>query len=147
MKIYLVGPITGKIADEVFQYFTDLSIRLLKAGYEVIHPLLGKGYLRTEVGGLKPDGYQMPASTNHAIFERDKWMVSQADIILANLTGADRVSIGSVMELAWASMLGKHTVVVMGEQNVHRHSFVLEAADILFPTMDAAIDYLIDMRG
>jgi hypothetical protein len=46
------------------------------------------------------------------------------------------------MELAWASILGKHTVVSMQKENVHRHAFILEAADVIFETHEESMEYL-----
>lgn len=140
-RIYLAGPISGKSYDEVMRYFTGMSDYLQSIGFEVIHPMLGKDALRTEIS-LKAHGYGNPESTNHAIVERDRWMVSQSDIILCNLLGAKIVSIGSVMELAWASSMGKHTIVMMESDNIHRHAFVLEAADIVYECQSEALKYL-----
>ena len=69
-------------------------------------------------------------------------MVTQADIVLADLSNADRISIGTMMEIAWAAYLNKQVIVVMGETNPHRHAFVLEAATIILPTVEDAYDYL-----
>jgi nucleoside 2-deoxyribosyltransferase len=111
--------------------------------------MTGKSYLRTELE-FKSNGYGNPVSTNHAILSRDKWMVGQCDIFLCDLTYArERVSIGAMMELAWANLLGKHTVVVMqSENNIHRHAFPLEASDVIFETMEDATAYLLKLaRG
>ena len=75
--------------------------------------------------------------------ERDIWMVRQCDVFYLNLMDAgERVSIGGVMELAVAAALGKHTVVSMGAENIHRHAFVLEAADVIYETHEEAMKYL-----
>ena len=141
--VYLVGPITGMTFEEVNENIQWRKCVLEGMGYTVIHPFMGKGYLRTEPGKLKPSGFTQPASTDHAIFHRDRWMVEQADILLADLTpGKDKVSIGSMFELAWASLLRKNVVVVLPEENVHVHAFVKEAATVLFPTLDDAFEYL-----
>ena len=142
MIIYLVGPISGQSYDAVTDNIHDIKSKLSKE-FQILHPMMGKEYLRTELR-FKSVGYDEHApSTNHAIFERDKWMVNRADIILANLLpSGDIASIGSCMELAWAALLGKLTIVVMQEDNIHQHSFVLEAADVVFPTMYDAIEYL-----
>jgi nucleoside 2-deoxyribosyltransferase len=145
MRIYLAGPISGLSYDEVVNKYKEKSSYLKDMGYEILCPMTGKTYLRNEIK-LKAEGITgCPVSTNHAIFERDKWMVSNCDIILADLSNSgDRVSIGTVMELAWASMIGKHSVVVLPENNIHRHCFVLEAGDIIFTTLDEAYNYLRD---
>jgi nucleoside 2-deoxyribosyltransferase len=142
-RIYLAGPISGKGYDEVVDLYREKSQYFSDIGYDVLCPMTGKTYLRTEIN-LKAHGYEgMPQSTNHAIFERDKWMVSICDVVIADLSNCgERISIGTVMELAWASMLGKHTVVVMQKDNIHQHAFVIESADIIFETMDEARKYL-----
>lgn len=140
-KIYCVHPIAGLSADEVFDYYEVTKTNLLSFGYQVMHPMLGKNFLRTEKKFKKYD-YKNPLITDHAIIGRDHWMVTQADIIYANFLGSKAVSIGSVMELAWAYELNKLTVVVMDRKNIHMHAFVLEAADIIFETTKEAMDYL-----
>jgi len=144
MKIYLAGQISGSSYDKVVSRIEEKK-KLLPA-YRVLSPMTGKGCLRTEAK-FKVHGYDNPVSTNHAIFERDKWMISQCDVVLVDLLETVHVSIGCTMELAWASLLGKHTIVVMGIENPHHHAFVLEAADIIFETMDEAIIYLNKLVG
>lgn len=142
MNIYLAHPISGMSGAQVMDYYEDMKYRLGRMGYTVLQPMTGKGYLRTELE-FKSHGYTgMPASTNHAILERDNWMVRQADVVLVDLSAAYAVSIGCVMELAWAQDHHKHTIVVMGPDNVHRHAFVLEAADIVFENQYDALTYL-----
>lgn len=142
MKIYLAGPISGKSFDEVVSLYRDKSYLLGSFGYEILCPMTGKAYLRNELE-FKAAGDGHPVSTNHAIFERDRWMVSQSDIVYADLSNSgERVSIGTMMELAWASQLGKHTVSVIPSNNIHNHAFVLDASDIVFQTTKEAIVYL-----
>ena len=52
-----------------------------------------------------------------------------------------------MFEMAWAHQLGKHSVVVMEKDNIHRHSFVLEASDVLYETYSEALDYLEKLSG
>lgn len=147
MKIYIAGPISGMSGEEVMAYFEKTRELLLNMGYEVLSPMTGKGQFRNEIK-FKKQGYAgHPIITNHAIFERDHWMVCQADIIYTNLTLAKIVSIGSVMELAWASHMGKHTIVSMEKDNIHQHAFVIEAADVIFDTHNKALDYLVNLAN
>lgn len=143
MIIYLGFRISGSSYGNVMAYVAGTKSALESAGYRVLHPMTGKESLRTEVV-FKPHGYGNPTSTNHAIFERDIWMVQQCDVFYLNLMDADEhVSIGGCMELAIASYLRKHTVVSMQSRNIHRHAFVLEAADVIFPTHEEALEYLV----
>jgi hypothetical protein len=143
MKIYTAGPISGQSYDQVMVRYQGQVSKLQELGYEVICPMTGKEYLRNEIE-FKAKGYdQHPVSTNHAIKERDRWMVGEVDVVLVDFTEcAGIVSIGSCMELAWADELKKHTIVVMEEGNIHQHCFILECADIVFPSMRDAYTYL-----
>jgi nucleoside 2-deoxyribosyltransferase len=141
MRVYLAGPITGKSFDEVMSRYKEKTAILIDFGYEVLSPMTAKGGLKG-VNSFVSSGYAGPVANDHSIFERDRWMVSQADVVLVDLSNATAISIGTMMELAWASYLNKHTILVMGESNVHDHAFVKEAADIRLPDLEAAYDYL-----
>ena len=140
-KIYLVHPISGLSADVVFEYYKDTEAKLTEMGYDVLTAMYGKSYLRCEKE-FRASGYKMPCTTNHAIYQRDHWMTEQADIIYANFLRAKQVSVGSMMELAWASHMRKHVIVTMQDDNVHAHAFVYEAASIVYQTHEDAMNYL-----
>lgn len=146
LKIYCCHPISGLSSDAVFEYYEYIESVLTEYGYNVFTPMHGKDILRTELE-FKSADYRNPVSTNHAIFNRDRWMVGQADVVYANLFGTARVSIGAVMELAWASDLHKHVVLCVEEFNIHRHAFVLEAADVVFAEASEALHYLKQLTG
>ena len=145
-QIYIAHKISGASGDEVFDWFDKTRDDLEYLGYGVLSPMSNKGEFRNELK-YRAEGYDDPVVQNHAIFERDRWMVTQADMLLMDLTGTTQPSIGCMMELAWASMLGKHTIIVLPKDNTHRHAFVLEAGDIIFETYPEAIDYLTRLSG
>ena len=123
-------------------WFHETFIRLSLMGFEALSPMANKEELRIE-RPYESHGYtELPQVTDHAIFERDRWMVTQCDILFLDLSDTEKVSIGCMMELAWASLLGKHTVVVLPKDNVHTHAFVLEGADVIFETYDEAMVYM-----
>ena len=145
MRIYCCHPISGAPVKQVFGYYDEVVKTLEDMGYIVLSPMTGKGQLRTELEFCAVGYEGCPAASNHAIFQRDMWMVRQADLVYANLLNTTRVSIGTMMELAWASLLGKHVIVAMEKDSYHRHAFVLEAASIVFEDHDSALDYLRQM--
>lgn len=54
----------------------------------------------------------------------------------------------SNMNIQWASLMGKLTVVALGpEDTVYRHAFVHEAADVVCATAYEAIKYLAKLSG
>lgn len=145
MKIYVAGPISGQSYEQVLTRYERQTASLQSAGYDVLHPMTGKRYLRNEIQ-FKARGYDSPVSTNHAIKNRDRWMVGQADVLLLDFTtSGDRVSIGTCMELAWADELNKHTVAILPKDNIHNHAFVLECCDIIFELEEDAMVYLNDL--
>jgi nucleoside 2-deoxyribosyltransferase len=141
MKIYLAKPMSGYAANDVAAYFTSTQDRLTRAGYTVMHPMIGKAYLLGD-NNLRATGYTQALSGDHAIIERDRWMVSNADIVLMDLAGAKVISIGCMFELAWAHDKGKHTVVTLEDSNPHKHAFVLQGADVVYPNLESALTYL-----
>jgi nucleoside 2-deoxyribosyltransferase len=148
LKVYLAGPITGKTGEEVIRRYDEKKALLSDFGYEVYSPMTGKGYLRNEPGPLKSTGYTMPLATDQAIFHRDRWMVGVADVILADLSNSgERVSIGTMFEIAWANILRKQVVVVLPEGNIHDHAFVKQASTIIFQDIEEAYDYLKELSA
>lgn len=145
MKIYLAHPLTGLSGNDIGNYYENLR-KALSPSLEVYCPMAGKESLYTE-DILKADGYDIPLATNHAIYSRDKWMVTQSDIVLCDFTEASVVSIGCCMELAIASCYGKHSVVVMGKDNIHNHAFVKEVTSVIYETLDVAIQYINDLSN
>ena len=141
LKIYLARPITGCSFDEVSSYYEETRDILREMGYDPIIAMCGKSYFKDEQN-FKAEGYKQPLSTDHAIFQRDKWMTHQCDVLLANLIGATKVSIGTCFEISWANYLGKHIVLVMEENNIHQHAFVKEAATVIYNNFQDALDYL-----
>jgi len=142
-EIYCAHPISGLTYDEVVSYYEGVKKELESYGYKVLHPMTGKKCLRTDVTErFKPANYREEVATNHAILTRDSWMVRQCNVLYLDLTGAKMISIGCVMELAMAYILGKYTVVVMEDGNIHNHAFVVEAASIVFKNSEKALDYL-----
>jgi nucleoside 2-deoxyribosyltransferase len=148
LKVYLAGPIAGQTGEKLLNSIAEKTAILTDIGYIVYQPMVGKSHIIPHKETYKASGYeQFAVATNHSIFARDKWMVQQADIILADLSpSGDRVSIGTMMEIAWANLLGKMVIVVLPDGNIHDHLFVLEAATHVFKNMDQVYDYLKELE-
>lgn len=141
MKIYIASPISGLTSEEVFNYYDGIERKLRLCGMKPYSPMTAKHYLRGEMM-MNPHGYTHPTSTGHAIYRRDKWMLSNSDVVFVNLLNSAIISIGCMFELAWADMLGKHVVVVSDGEPPYDHAFIKEAADIIFTTVGDALEYL-----
>jgi hypothetical protein len=78
-------------------------------------------------------------SSNRGIITRDRWDATRCDVLLVNLLAAPRVSIGTVMEIAWADSKRIPIVCAMEAGNVHEHGMVLEALGYRVPTIEQAV--------
>ena len=146
LSIYFARSISGCMKEEVCKYYNYVNRRFTLLGLEVFTPAIELDALRCDEA-FKSHGYEnIPTSTNHAIVERDFWFVAQSDIVFVDFEACENsqknISIGCCMELAVASWLRKHTIVVLSKENIHNHAFVLECADVIFHTHTEAVEYL-----
>jgi hypothetical protein len=135
MIIYAAGPITGLSWHDATAWRAQLSSAL--PGVQVISPLRGRLNLSGE-SELQPE-YPTALSCARGFTTRDRWDVTRADVVVCNFLGATRVSIGSLMELAWADLLRKPIVVILDAGNPNDHPMVREVAGYVVETLDEAI--------
>jgi nucleoside 2-deoxyribosyltransferase len=55
---------------------------------------------------------------------RDRWDAMRCDVLLVNLLGATKVSIGTVLEIGWANAMDIPIVVRDGAGNIHEHAML-----------------------
>lgn len=146
MKVYLAGPITGLSYGEAVDWRQDAIKRLNDHNIVGLSPLRSKQYLsQTTSFADRYDEYVL--STQKGIVARDRWDATRCDVILVNLEGAERVSIGSVMEIAWADAHRIPIVLVLDEGNLHDHAMVREVAGFIVPTLDAGLEVVIALSA
>ena len=51
----------------------------------------------------------------------------RCDLLFVNFLNAEKPSLGSVMEIAWADALHKPIILAMESGNVHEHAMILGA--------------------
>jgi nucleoside 2-deoxyribosyltransferase len=102
----------------------------------------GKEYLKDieKFDGTKNYGSAGPLSGDRAITTRDRRDATTCDVLLANVLGADKASIGTVLEIAWADSERIPIVLVMEpEGNPHDHAMLRELAGFRVATLDEAL--------
>jgi len=146
--VYLFGPIRGLSYKQATEWRIVAENRLREAGIDVISPMFAKENLSKMKGLLKADykGPEHLISSTHAIYSRDYWSVRISDILLGNFLKAKLPTFGSVMEMAWGWQLGKFIVLAMEKKNIHDHPFIREAASVVAPTIEEAIDIVIKTK-
>ena len=135
--IYLVGPISGCSYKGCAEWREVLTPELEELGFNVFSPIHGEVHLRRKknISSFGTD----EVLTSHAIVARDKFYVMSSDILLVNFLGAQRVSIGSIMEMGWAYMSNKLIITVMEKtKNLHDHAFIREVTTLMCPSLEEA---------
>jgi len=137
-KVYLAGPITGQSYDGSTEWREEAKNTLDKYGIDGYSPMRGKAYLSKE-DKIKDSYSDYTMSSINGINVRDFNDCKTADAILVNFIGCGtRVSIGTVMEIAWARAFQIPIVIVMEKENVHNHG-MLTFGNIIVDNMEDGI--------
>lgn len=144
--VYLAGPISGLKYDGATEWRDAAIADLAAAGIKGLSPMRAKEYLRDRYdakGGFSATceeyGHLSCLSGPRGIMTRDRFDATRCDVLLVNLLGAERVSIGTMMELAWADLKRTPIVCAMETGNVHEHAMVNEAIGLRCATLDEAL--------
>ena len=137
--VYLAGPISGCEYGECVDWREAVGEELEKWGAECLSPMRGKDYLKG-IGPIESVESRGVLSCSRGVITRDFNDCSACDVLLVNLLGTKRVSIGTVMEIAWAFQKRTPVVCVMeASNNLHDHAMLREAIGFRVETMGEAI--------
>jgi nucleoside 2-deoxyribosyltransferase len=141
--VYLAGPIAGLSYGDAVAWRAQAKRAFENAGITAYSPMRAKEAL----AGMGPlaGAWESPSYdplSPHSVFKRDMADIYRADVILANLAGAEKVSIGTMIELGVAHQLQIPIVVVLRPADIHWHIFVLEVATRVCPTIEDAITWI-----
>lgn len=135
--VYLAGPITGLDFESANKWREEFSKSTDKI--EFLNPLRGKDYLRKEKD-LKDNYSEFVMSTIKGITSRDRWDATRCDLLVVNLLGAMKVSIGSVLEIAWADSKRIPIITIMEDfGNIHDHGMINEICGFRVKTVEEAV--------
>lgn len=133
-SVYLAGPISGKSYDESINWRNKVIEELNDFNVSCLSPMRCKECLKY--------GRNSVITSSRGVITRDRWDCTRCDILLVNLLGADKVSIGTVMEIAWADANRKPIILIMEEDNVHDHIMIQECAGFVVSTLEDGIDVI-----
>jgi nucleoside 2-deoxyribosyltransferase len=140
-KVYLAGTIGGLSFGDANDWRKKAVDELGWHGIIGASPMRFKDHLEdTDI--LSHMGYDKNVmSTQKGIISRDRYDVLTCDVILCNLESeTNRISIGTVMEIAWANHLHKPVIAIMKEGNPHEHAMLSQCIDFRVDTVAEAID-------
>lgn len=149
MKVYLAGPISGLTYDGATSWRDDIVKQLWERNVEGLTPMRGKAFLgkATKIADhYKEEDYDDVSGTVAAINIRDHNDVYTCDALLVNLLGTKSVSIGTVMEIAWARAYNKPVVLVIEKDgtNLHEHS-MLTYGVLRVPTLEEGVKQILQI--
>lgn len=143
--VYLAGPISGESYGGATDWRIEMANTLKDLGITAYSPMRGKVYLLNETS-IEDRYDQYYLSTIQAIMSRDYFDVNRADALIVNLVGAKKVSIGTVMEVAWAYTNHKPVVLIMEKEgNIHHHGMLMQACAYHVETVEEAMEAIVNV--
>ena len=137
MRVYLAGPISGYTEEEAYDWREEAK-RVLEAHGATV-------YTPRRVDFMEVDGDRLIERDRQAGIEaalRDYAQVQSCDFLLVNLAYAQRISIGTMIELGWAAAFRKPALVILPSGALHDHSFVHFCASVVVPNLEAALSLI-----
>ena len=122
-RVYLAGGITGLSYGEATDWRAKATEELAKYGIEGVSPMRGKAHLKNETN-ITNQPYKNILSTEKGILNRDRFDTMRADVLLVNLYGAEKPSIGTMIELGWADSARIPVIMIAEKGGVHDHVMV-----------------------
>ena len=137
--VYLAGPITGLSYGAATDWRQWFFRQLLPHPIHGMSPLRGKYYLEGE-SEIKAAYQDSVLSNARAITTRDYFDVKRASVVVVNVLGAERVSIGTVMEIAWAKAFQIPVILVIEDDgNIHDHGMIQESIGFRVNNLEDAV--------
>lgn len=147
--MYLAGPITGLNYKGATDWRGIVAEQLAESGIVAFSPMRGKDYLRKlDVIGdarvqTRPEddsyGLNKVMSSAQGITYRDRNDVMKADVVLMNLLGATRISIGTMIEAGWADAFRKPVIVAREKDSIHGHGMLDAIATYTVDDLEEAL--------
>jgi nucleoside 2-deoxyribosyltransferase len=142
--VYLAGPITG-LSFEGCTDWREFALKELgRAGIDGFSPMRAKEALKglQLLSGTGEEYQHLTVfATQRGVMTRDRFDCMRCDVLLVNLLGAKSVSIGTVMEIAWADARRTPIVCAIEESgNPHEHMMIREALGFRVPSLEEALN-------
>src|SRR6516225_7924285 len=141
--LFLAGPLTGTYYRDALDWRKYVESRL-PADIIAFSALRGKAHLADE-RVLKHAYPEHLLCTPQGTIARDRYDVSRCDALFVNFLKADRVSIGTIMEMGWADAWRIPIILAMEKGNIHDHPFVRQVAAFIAQDLDEAIQTAVDV--
>lgn len=139
-KVYLSGAIDGLTYKEADSW-RQFAIANFNDNITALDPLRSKEWLMNKgvISAETSQGHW--SASDEFIGTRDHWDTTRCDVMLVNLLGAKKVSIGTVLEIGMARAAGVKIILAMEDEgNVHEHCMIRNYATMRFNNLYSAIE-------
>jgi len=155
-SVYIAGPISGLSYDACTKWRDEVSAALRSSNIAALSPLRAKVYLRdtTTIADCYNDAdlnggrAYINMSTERGITSRDRFDCTSCGVVLVNLLGTSKVSIGTCMEIAWADAHRIPVVLVMEKTgNPHEHAMIRDCISFRVESLTEAVEIVRAILG
>jgi nucleoside 2-deoxyribosyltransferase len=141
--VYLAGPIDGCTYESCTNWREDAIQQLAKDGITGLSPMRAKEFLKIHQKIIDKIHNNHPLTSDSGITTRDIWDVRRCDAILFNLLGAEKVSIGTMIEYGWASAFNKPIITIIEKEgNIHEHSIVRQLSGYRIDNLESGLNII-----
>lgn len=139
--VYLAGPITGQTTAQANDWRTSLCKKLDDIGIRGISPLR----CEPKTDGVYKLFYDdICFGTPKAIAGKNFYDVKNCDLTLAYLP---QISVGTIIEIGWATSLQKPIVVVSDLDGIKNHPLIQECTNWIVPDFEHAYAIISGLMG
>ncbi len=137
-SVYLAGPVRGLVYKNAYGWREYAREVLAKSNIIGVSPMRAKEHLAES--GILAEPNENVISCQKGLTTRDRHDVMSCDIMLANFLGAEKVSIGTVVEYGWADAFRKPIITVIEKEgNLHEHAIIREVTGFRVETLDEGL--------
>ena len=137
-SVYLAGAIKGLTYKGCNDWREYAKQELAKHKIIGISPMRAKEFLDT--GKLLQENYDHVIASQEGVVARDRMDVRSCDVMLANLLGLEKITIGTMVEYGWADAYRKPVITVIEKTgNIHEHYFVRELTAFRVETLEKGL--------
>ena len=138
--VYLSGPITACSYGEATDWRKYAADNFAE-GIAPLSPLRAQVHLKDEESFSDHDESDVFRSKK-GMTALDRTDVSRCDAVLVNLSGAKRVSIGTVMEIGWADAWDKPIVLVDEPGSLHEHALISTVSEYVVGDLSTGVEVI-----
>lgn len=124
-KIYLAGPIAGLTYNGATDWREDFYNFFKEYNIDAYSPMRGKIFL-AEFPEMEDAFESNILSTQKTITVRDRVDATTCDLMIANFQGAQKVSIGTCIEIGWADANNIPIITIIDDDQLHQHAIIDE---------------------